>query len=45
LKMKAILIIGDGMADRPAKELGWKKPLEAARKPSMNKIATLKSAA
>lgn len=39
LKLKAILVIGDGMADRPVKELGWKTPLEAAHKPSMNKIA------
>ena len=37
--MKAILVIGDGMADRPVKELGWKTPLEAARKPSLNQIA------
>ncbi len=27
------------MADRPLKELGWKTPLEVARKPSMNQIA------
>ena len=37
--MKAILVIGDGMADRSVKELGWKTPLEAARKPSLNQIA------
>jgi 2,3-bisphosphoglycerate-independent phosphoglycerate mutase len=37
--LKAILVIGDGMADRPVKELGWKTPLEAARKPSLNQIA------
>ncbi|MDI6690433.1 MAG: 2,3-bisphosphoglycerate-independent phosphoglycerate mutase [Candidatus Bathyarchaeota archaeon] len=37
--MKAILIIGDGMADRPLKELNWKTPLEKAQKPSLNKIA------
>jgi len=37
--LKAILVIGDGMADRPVKELGMKTPLEAARKPSLNKIA------
>ncbi|MGQ9506386.1 MAG: 2,3-bisphosphoglycerate-independent phosphoglycerate mutase [Candidatus Bathycorpusculaceae bacterium] len=36
--MKAILVIGDGMADRPVKELDWKTPLEEARKPSLNKI-------
>ncbi|MEM3765411.1 MAG: 2,3-bisphosphoglycerate-independent phosphoglycerate mutase [Candidatus Bathyarchaeia archaeon] len=39
--MKVLLIIGDGMADRPLKELGWKTPLEAARKPSMNHTASV----
>jgi 2,3-bisphosphoglycerate-independent phosphoglycerate mutase len=37
--LKAILVIGDGMADRPVRELGWKTPLEAARKPSLNQMA------
>ncbi|MEM2102806.1 MAG: 2,3-bisphosphoglycerate-independent phosphoglycerate mutase [Candidatus Bathyarchaeia archaeon] len=37
--MKAILIIGDGMADRPIKELNNKTPLETAKKPTLNKIA------
>ena len=37
--MKAILVIADGMADRPLKKLDWKTPLEAARKPSLNHIA------
>jgi len=37
--MKAVLIIADGMADRPIKELNWKTPLEAAHKPSLNKVA------
>ncbi|MGQ9624361.1 MAG: 2,3-bisphosphoglycerate-independent phosphoglycerate mutase [Candidatus Bathycorpusculaceae bacterium] len=37
--MKAILFVGDGMADRPLKELNWKTPLEAANKPTLNKIA------
>jgi 2,3-bisphosphoglycerate-independent phosphoglycerate mutase len=37
--LKAILVIADGMADRPLKELDWKTPLEAARKPSLNQIA------
>lgn len=36
---KAILLIADGMADRPLKELGWKTPLEVAKKPAMNRIA------
>ena len=39
--MKALLIIGDGMADRPLKELGWKTPLEAAKKPSMDHLASV----
>lgn len=29
------------MADRPLKELGWKTPLEAAKKPSMNHLASV----
>jgi len=37
--LKAILVIADGMADRPLKELDWKTPLEAAHKPSLNHIA------
>jgi 2,3-bisphosphoglycerate-independent phosphoglycerate mutase len=37
--LKAILFIADGMADRPLKELGWKTPLESARKPVLNRIA------
>jgi 2,3-bisphosphoglycerate-independent phosphoglycerate mutase len=39
IRLKAILVIADGMADRPLKELDWKTPLEAARKPSLNQIA------
>jgi 2,3-bisphosphoglycerate-independent phosphoglycerate mutase len=38
-RLKAILLIGDGMADRPLKELNGKTPLEVAKKPSLNKIA------
>ena len=37
--MKAVLIIADGMADVPSKELGGKTPLEAAEKPSLNQVA------
>jgi 2,3-bisphosphoglycerate-independent phosphoglycerate mutase len=37
--LKAILVIADGMADRPIKELNWKTPLEVAHKPSLNEIA------
>lgn len=36
---KAILIIGDGLGDRPVKELGGKTPLEAATKPNIDKLA------
>lgn len=36
---KALLIIADGMADRPIEELNWKTPLEAANKPTLNEIA------
>ncbi|MEM4713608.1 MAG: phosphoglycerate mutase, partial [Candidatus Bathyarchaeia archaeon] len=39
--MKVLLVIGDGMADRPLKELGWKTPLEVARKPSMDHMASV----
>jgi len=38
-KLKAILLIVDGMADRPLKELEGRTPLEAARKPVMDQIA------
>jgi 2,3-bisphosphoglycerate-independent phosphoglycerate mutase len=37
--MKYIVIIGDGMADRPLKKLGGKTPLQAADKPNMDRIA------
>jgi len=36
LGLKAILVIADGMADRPVKELDGKTPLEAANRPSLN---------
>ncbi|MDO8434540.1 MAG: 2,3-bisphosphoglycerate-independent phosphoglycerate mutase, partial [Candidatus Binatus sp.] len=38
--MKYIIIHGDGMADWPCDELGRKTPLEAARKPNMDLLAT-----
>jgi 2,3-bisphosphoglycerate-independent phosphoglycerate mutase len=38
--MKYVIIHGDGMADLPCEELGGKTPLEAARKPNMDLIAT-----
>ncbi len=37
--MKYILIIGDGMADNPVEQLGWKTPLEKAEKPAIDYIA------
>ena len=33
------MLIGDGMADRPVPELNNRTPLEAARKPNMDKLA------
>ena len=38
--MKYVIIHGDGMADWPCEELGGKTPLEAARKPNMDLIAS-----
>jgi 2,3-bisphosphoglycerate-independent phosphoglycerate mutase len=38
--LKYVIIHGDGMADWPCDELGGKTPLEAARKPNMDLIAT-----
>lgn len=37
--MKYIVVLGDGMADRPLKEFGGRTPLEAAKKPGMDFIA------
>ncbi len=37
--MKYIVLVGDGMADYPIKELGGRTPLEAARTPNMDFIA------
>ncbi|MCC7549911.1 MAG: 2,3-bisphosphoglycerate-independent phosphoglycerate mutase [Methanobacterium sp.] len=39
--MKGIIMIIDGMADRPLKELGDKTPLEAAQTPNMDQMARL----
>ena len=38
--MKYIVVLGDGMADWPVKELGGLTPLEAAKKPHMDFIAS-----
>ncbi|MDD4980599.1 MAG: cofactor-independent phosphoglycerate mutase [Candidatus Omnitrophica bacterium] len=37
--MKYIVLVGDGMADYPLKELGERTPLEVARTPNMDFIA------
>jgi 2,3-bisphosphoglycerate-independent phosphoglycerate mutase len=39
--MKYVIIIPDGCADEPQPELGGKTPLQAARKPNMDRIAQL----
>ncbi len=39
--MKILLIILDGLADRPQKALGGKTPLEAARTPNLDRLAEL----
>jgi 2,3-bisphosphoglycerate-independent phosphoglycerate mutase len=33
--VKAVLLIADGLGDRPIKELGDRTPLEAADKPNL----------
>lgn len=37
--MKYMVLVGDGMADYPVRELGEKTPLEAAKIPNMNYLA------
>jgi len=37
--MKYIVLVGDGMADRPIKKLGYKTCLQKAHTPNMDKIA------
>lgn len=37
--MKYVVVIGDGMADYPLKDLGNKTPLQAAQTPNMDYIA------
>lgn len=37
---KVLFIILDGLSDRPIKQLGNKTPLEAAKKPNLNKLAS-----
>ncbi len=38
-KRKYVILVGDGMADRPLKQLGGKTPLEAADTPNMDFMA------
>jgi 2,3-bisphosphoglycerate-independent phosphoglycerate mutase len=38
--MKYIIVLGDGMSDYPVPELGGKTPLQAAKKPGMDFIAS-----
>lgn len=37
--MKYLLIIGDGMADNPVEKLGGKTPLQAAKHPTIDRMA------
>ena len=37
--MKYIVMLGDGMADYPVEALGGRTPLEAAKKPNIDKLA------
>ncbi len=39
-KTRYVVLLGDGMADRPLKELGGKTPLQAARTINMDKLAS-----
>lgn len=39
--MKYIIILGDGMADEPIESIGNKTPLQAAKKPSIDKLSEL----
>ena len=39
--MKYVVVLGDGMADKPIEELGGKTPLEYANTPTMDKISKL----
>jgi len=38
--MKYLLVIGDGMADEPLPELGGKTPIEYAKTPAMDALAS-----
>ena len=38
--MKYLLVIGDGMADDPVPRLGHKTPLQTAKKPTIDRMAS-----
>jgi 2,3-bisphosphoglycerate-independent phosphoglycerate mutase len=38
--MKYIIILGDGMSDRPIESLGWKTPLMVADKPNIDSLCS-----
>ncbi len=40
-KMKYVVFLGDGMADRPNDMLGGKTPLELAKKPNIDRLASM----
>ena len=37
--MKYVIVLGDGMADRPIQELGGKTPLAYAKTPNLDRLA------
>ena len=39
IAMKYVVILGDGMSDYPVERLGGKTPLQAARKPNIDRLA------
>lgn len=39
MQTKFVVLLCDGMADLPVKELGYKTPMQAAHKPNMDKLA------
>ena len=39
--MKYLVLIPDGMADRPSEKLGGKTPMEIANKPTMDRLASM----
>ncbi len=40
-KKKYIICLGDGMADYPIPDLGWRTPLSVANKPSLDQVAKM----